>query len=260
MKLRSLLIAVLALAVLMTPALSAQSAKRAPAAEKTAAGAVDLNTASEKELDALPGVGPATAKKIIEHRPYGSVNDLFKAGISAKEIDNIRPMVTAGGGRVAAPAPAEVRRETKRASAESNASGPIDLNTASEKELDALPGVGPATAKKIIDRRPYGSVDDLAKAGISAKEAEKLKPLVTVRSSAALPPPSRSAPVPQATRTAPSTTASVTPPPAGSGMVWVNTDTKVYHREGDRWYGKTKHGQYMSEADAERAGNRAAKK
>jgi hypothetical protein len=43
-------------------------------------------------------------------------------------------------------------------------------------------------------------------------------------------------------------------------MVWVNTDTKVFHREGDRWYGKTKHGKYMTESDAVAAGYHAAKK
>jgi hypothetical protein len=36
----------------------------------------------------------------------------------------------------------------------------------------------------------------------------------------------------------------------GNGLVWVNTQTHVYHKQGSRYYGKTKQGKYLSEQDA----------
>ena len=47
--------------------------------------------------------------------------------------------------------------------------------------------------------------------------------------------------------------------PPRAGMVWVNTATKVYHYEGDHWYGRTKEGKYMTEQEAIAAGFRASK-
>jgi hypothetical protein len=44
-------------------------------------------------------------------------------------------------------------------------------------------------------------------------------------------------------------------PGGGAGMVWVNTTSHVYHKEGSKWYGRTKHGKYISEQDAIKEGD-----
>jgi DNA uptake protein ComE-like DNA-binding protein len=263
--------------------------------EKAKGDKVDLNSASQSELEALPGVGPALAKKIIDNRPYSSVSGLSKAGVPEATISKIRGLVKAG--RVAReekkeekPAAKtekaaaaktekqEARAEKKAEKAAIKSGEKVDLNSASQAELEALPGVGAATAKKIMANRPYSSVADLSKADVSASTMDKIRDKVQVaRASKAeraaertSEKTSRSEPAsaPKEERKASTSTSAgagkgapsvAYQAPPSKGMVWVNLDTKVYHREGDRWYGRTVHGKYMTEAEAIRAGNRLSK-
>lgn len=62
-----------------------------------------------------------------------------------------------------------------------NASGIVNINTATESELDTLSGVGPATAQKIISNRPYSSVDELVtKKAVGKSVFSKIKDKVTI--------------------------------------------------------------------------------
>lgn len=55
---------------------------------------VNINTASQTQLEALPGIGPVTASKIISDRPYQTIEDLLNKKIVSKTVfDRIKDQV-----------------------------------------------------------------------------------------------------------------------------------------------------------------------
>jgi competence ComEA-like helix-hairpin-helix protein len=67
-------------------------AKKSHSKEKVELGRIDINTATEKELRMIPGIGPVMAGRIIAARPFRSADDLKKVnGIGDKKYAKIRP-------------------------------------------------------------------------------------------------------------------------------------------------------------------------
>lgn len=194
----SFILLISAIFILGTGTVQAQTAKGADAL-KRAAGLVDINSATQAELEGIKGVGPATAKKIIAGRPYKSVDELTKAGMSAKAVEAVKPFVTVGkaqAAKSAAPVTTaasdlkktgkEVKttaKETASAAATKLAPGTkININTANKASLEALPEIGPVKAQAIIDGRPYKSIEDVMKvSGIKQKTFDAIKGYIIVK-------------------------------------------------------------------------------
>ncbi|ATD71551.1 MULTISPECIES: ComEA family DNA-binding protein [Gordonia] len=112
--------------------------------------------------------------------------DQILVGYAAGEGQmSLRSAVVGAEGGVPAPGPSVGRGSPPPASSAAEPGGRVNLNTATEAELDALPGVGPVTAKAILDWRErngrFTSVDQLAEVdGIGPARLAKLVNLVTV--------------------------------------------------------------------------------
>lgn len=61
------------------------------------------------------------------------------------------------------------------------AGGKVNINTASQSEIETLPGIGPSRAQDIIENRPYHSIEEIKKVpGIGEGTFQKIKDLITV--------------------------------------------------------------------------------
>lgn len=176
------------------PATGVRAAVRAGLAHEREAGTplaagegIDPNTASAAQLERLPRVGPALAGRIVEHRqvhgPFRSLTDLDAVpGIGPAMLANLAPHLALPAG--AAPAAASAPR-AQSAAAIPAAPERIDLNIATAAELQALPGIGPALAERIVQWRaengPFRDVADLDSVrGIGPRLVERVRPAAYV--------------------------------------------------------------------------------
>lgn len=74
---------------------SSSSTLTAGSSGTTSSGGININTATQAELESLPKIGPATAAKIINGRPYNSTSELVsKKALSQKTYDAIKDLIT----------------------------------------------------------------------------------------------------------------------------------------------------------------------
>ena len=157
----------------------------------SALAGVNVNTASEGELTSLPGIGPAKAAAIVQHRtqhgPFKSLADLDAvSGIGPATLANITPHVifSKEGAPHAAPGKSE---GAAKPDAQATASpGAVNINAADAATLQTLPGIGPAKATAIVADRtangPFATCSDLQRVrGVGAATVSGLAQLCTTK-------------------------------------------------------------------------------
>ncbi len=90
-----------ALTVAATASAAPQAKKTGAAATASAAAPVNLNTATQAQLETLPGVGAASAKRILEYRQkngsFKKIEELMNVkGIGEKSFLKLKPLITVG--------------------------------------------------------------------------------------------------------------------------------------------------------------------
>ena len=158
LRLLAMLVWILALPGLGLAQTAATSARHAPvgrSAQIQPAGPVliDVNSADEKTLDSLPGVGPVRAKAIVANRPYAEKQELVtKKAVPASVLAQIEDKIAL-----------------------------VNVNSATAAMMaKILPNVGPVRSQKIVDGRPYATPQDLvAKGALTQGVFEGVRNLVT---------------------------------------------------------------------------------
>ena len=134
---------------------------------------ININTCSSADLQSIPGVGTVLARRIVEERPYDSLEDVVLVkGVSTNVMHVLRQRSVAV---IAA-------NDNLTESDWSNITT-LDINNCDEKLLLQLPGVGLKIADRIVSGRPFDYIDDLREIkGIGANLFDKLHDLCIVSS------------------------------------------------------------------------------
>lgn len=130
----------------------------APSAQ-VAPGLLDLNTATEKDLGALPGLTPAIVKGLLDRRPFGSITEL-NAFLLEQALT-----------------PAQTTEVYRKAFIH------VNLNTGTREEILLIPGAGNRMAREFAEYRPWrtwGQFDKEISKYVGQPETDRLKQYVFI--------------------------------------------------------------------------------
>lgn len=153
-----------------------------PAAAECFNYPLDINSCGPEELVSLPGIGPATARRIIKHREtsggFKTRCDIKKVGgIGERSYENIKDKIFVPND------PSPGIDEPEEATPDGESAGPafrIDINAATEDDFRAIKGLGRKVGQKIIEFRNNngGRIDSFKQLsgieGIGKKRLSKL--------------------------------------------------------------------------------------
>ncbi len=153
---------------------------------------INLNTADSATLTQLPGIGPVLSQRIIRFRKakggFEEVDELKQLyGLKPAVFDKIRPIVFIEKRRNQSTTidSASERSPKNKPSPISSPIALLDLNKADSAQLEALPGIGPTLAKRILKYRNilgyYVTVEQLQQVyGLSMENYERMRPFLSV--------------------------------------------------------------------------------
>jgi|GEM_PF-157407 len=154
---------------------------------------LELNTATQADLESLPGIGAATAQNILAYREangdFATLEDLQNvSGIGEATVENLRAYLMVNGQIPEAEPtmiPTAEPQPDMTEESEQSTTDLININTATQTELETLPGIGASKAADIIAYREangnFASIDDLVNvSGIGEATVENLRALITI--------------------------------------------------------------------------------